>query len=212
MTPTGCCQVTGVDRVGSRRHSSSPIRWVLGAVTGLMALAAVVAACGTPDAPPATAPVTATSQEPDATSAATPTSDPIVAATTTVYRPPPLPDPSPPLSSPGDNRVYVLGDSVVLGAQTTLPAALVGWRTTFDAQESRLIDQGLEVLRARKVRYDAEQQAAHEKTMVIADWAPFGPAPGYTYDDGIHLTAEGRTVLADLVARAVGPAPRSVRR
>lgn len=42
---------------------------------------------------------------------------------------------------------------------------------------------------------------------VVADWAPFARTPGYAYADGIHLQGPGRQALAEVVARAVGPAP-----
>lgn len=50
---------------------------------------------------------------------------------------------------PGSNTVYVLGDSVTLGAATQIPAALASWSVTFDAKESRRIDQGDDVLVAQ---------------------------------------------------------------
>jgi lysophospholipase L1-like esterase len=43
----------------------------------------------------------------------------------------------------------VLGDSVILGAQTTVPPALAGWDVTFDAKESRRIDQGTGIVQGR---------------------------------------------------------------
>lgn len=49
----------------------------------------------------------------------------------------------------GPATVYVLGDSVILGARSQVPAALAGWEVTFDAKESRRIDQGTEILAAR---------------------------------------------------------------
>lgn len=49
---------------------------------------------------------------------------------------------------PGANSIYVLGDSVTLGAQVQFPVALSGWRLTFDAKESRRIDQGVGVVAA----------------------------------------------------------------
>jgi hypothetical protein len=49
--------------------------------------------------------------------------------------------------------VYVLGDSVLLGAKTTLPAALRGWRVMMNCAGSRRLAQGLAVLRARYWRY-----------------------------------------------------------
>lgn len=36
------------------------------------------------------------------------------------------------------NRVLAIGDSVILGTQAELPAALLGWQTILDARESRL--------------------------------------------------------------------------
>lgn len=49
---------------------------------------------------------------------------------------------------PTDHYVYVLGDSVLLGAQYTLPAALPGWHVHMDCVGSRRLPQGIEVLRA----------------------------------------------------------------
>lgn len=51
--------------------------------------------------------------------------------------------------SPGPNTIYVLGDSVTLGAQSQIPAALPSWKVTFDAKESRRIDQGDDLLAGR---------------------------------------------------------------
>jgi len=50
---------------------------------------------------------------------------------------------------PGSNTVYVLGDSVTLGAATQMPTALAAWNVTFDAKESRRIDQGTEIVTAK---------------------------------------------------------------
>jgi hypothetical protein len=55
----------------------------------------------------------------------------------------------------GGNRVFVLGDSVLLGAKETVPAALRGWVVTFDAEGSRRLPQGIEVLRARRAEIGA---------------------------------------------------------
>ena len=41
--------------------------------------------------------------------------------------------------------------------------------------------------------------------LVVADWAPHGAWKPYTYDDGIHVNEQGRPVLGEVVARAVGP-------
>ena len=37
---------------------------------------------------------------------------------------------------PGDNSVYILGDSVILGTQYVIDATLAGWKVTLDAKES----------------------------------------------------------------------------
>lgn len=50
---------------------------------------------------------------------------------------------------PGPNTVYVIGDSVTLATEHRTPLALAGWTTTFDAKESRRIDQGIDILAAR---------------------------------------------------------------
>lgn len=50
---------------------------------------------------------------------------------------------------PGPHTLYVLGDSVILGAKAQVPAALTGWDVTFDAKESRRIDQGIDIVRAK---------------------------------------------------------------
>jgi hypothetical protein len=94
------------------------------------------------------------------TSAPTTTAAPTTSAptTTTTQAPPtttepPPPPPPPPAAGaalgPGSTSVYVLGDSVILGAQANVAAALGGWSVTFDAEESRRIDQGTDVVRSR---------------------------------------------------------------
>jgi hypothetical protein len=49
-----------------------------------------------------------------------------------------------------DNRVYVMGDSTLLGASQAVPAALDGWSVTFDAEGSRRLPQAIEILAARR--------------------------------------------------------------
>lgn len=49
---------------------------------------------------------------------------------------------------PGAATVYVLGDSVMLGARSQVPAAMPGWDVTFDAKESRRLDQGIDIVAA----------------------------------------------------------------
>jgi len=51
---------------------------------------------------------------------------------------------------PGATTVLVVGDSVILGAEVQVPAALAGWKVTFDAKESRRIQAGIALLKARK--------------------------------------------------------------
>ncbi len=92
-----------------------------------------------------------TTTPPSSTSA---TSAPATTAPATTTPPPPPPTTTvatttPPLPA-GDNRVFVLGDSVLLGGQETVPAALTGWVVTYDAVGSRRLPQGIEVLRARR--------------------------------------------------------------
>lgn len=77
-----------------------------------------------------------------------------VSSATTTSLPPPLPAPSPAIGSPGSNKLFVLGDSVILGAKTQIPKELLGWDVTFDAKESRFVNNGLDVLKAHKLDYD----------------------------------------------------------
>ena len=48
------------------------------------------------------------------------------------------------------NHVFVLGDSVLLGAANEIPASLPGWQVIVDAKVSRFLNQGIEVLQARR--------------------------------------------------------------
>ncbi len=50
---------------------------------------------------------------------------------------------------PGPATVFVVGDSVILGAKAQVPVALAGWNVTFDAKESRRIQAGISILKAR---------------------------------------------------------------
>lgn len=74
-------------------------------------------------------------------------STPAAAPTRIAPRPPVAP--APPVSGT-DNRVFVEGDSVLLGARYAVPAALPGWRVTMDTVGSRRLPQAIEVLRARR--------------------------------------------------------------
>jgi hypothetical protein len=55
----------------------------------------------------------------------------------------------PPPLTPGANTLLVLGDSVILGAQTQIQTSLVGWDLTFDAKVSRSIYAGVSILQTR---------------------------------------------------------------
>lgn len=92
----------------------------------------------TPPVPPSTVP---------------PTTLPTTSPPTTAPSPPTTPPTVPPVNG-GDRSVYVLGDSVLLGAQT-VPAALAGWIVTYDAEGSRRLPQGIEVLRAHREQIGA---------------------------------------------------------
>jgi hypothetical protein len=64
------------------------------------------------------------------------------APTTTTTEPPTTLPPPPPLPA----TIYVLGDSVTLGAQATIPPALDGWELTFDAKQNRRIEEGAAIV------------------------------------------------------------------
>lgn len=122
--------------------------------------------------PSATTPVvtptaTATPPAPSRSSAAPhpsrSTAQPVVSPTrsTTNPRPTtPTPRPTTPTVTPtpvggNDNRVYVVGDSVLLGTTTTLPAALRGWRVTMDCVGSRRLTQAIPLLQSVRSRLGA---------------------------------------------------------
>ncbi len=235
---------------------------------------------------------------PSSTSAAPATGDavgtvPGVGTTTTTELP------LPPAASAlkiADNRVFILADSVLLGAKAEIPVALKGWKPTVDAAESRFITQGQAVLASKQAAIDRQNtdewdeakgtaetagrpappepkkvtlaeavgevvvvslctnfeaggnfgswidkymvtlknaarvvwvtcaewskgqteaneairaSVAKHKTIVVADWALYAGKPGYTYADKIHLDGAGRKAAAELLALAVGPAPKS---
>ena len=49
-----------------------------------------------------------------------------------------------------DRRLFLMSDSVMLGAQSTLPKALPSWKVNLDGKESRFFTAGLDVLAARR--------------------------------------------------------------
>ncbi|HEY6533981.1 MAG TPA: hypothetical protein VIY72_16855 [Acidimicrobiales bacterium] len=134
-------------------RSFSPIGRRVGVVVTSLVALLTLAACGS-DGPSASADDTTsvdTTRARPTTTTAAPTTTTTVPPTTTAPPPPPPPPPQvagSPLGA-GPNTVYVLGDSVILGAQTTVPPALVGWNVTFDAAESRRIDQGTGIVQAK---------------------------------------------------------------
>ncbi len=106
--------------------------------------------------PPATLPATSsTPSQPATTHATGPEARPAVTR-------PSMPQPSPALP-PGPNKAFVLGDSVILGAQAEVPRAMVGWDVTFDAKESRFIFGGLDELKDRVAARQKEQEADRDK-------------------------------------------------
>ena len=100
-----------------------------------------------PTTPPATTTMPTTTT-PATTTAATTTAATTTTTTTTTAGP---------TTTLGghDNRVFVLGDSVLLGTEQTLPAALVGWQVTMDCVGSRRLPQGIEELQANRSRIGA---------------------------------------------------------
>jgi hypothetical protein len=98
--------------------------------------------------------------------------------------------------SPGNNKLLVIGDSVILGAKTTVPKELVGWNVTFDAHESRFITNGLDVIKAHKSDYDKLQglnQAAIDQAYRDAGLPPPKPDPPASLTEVI-----GRVVVIHL--------------
>jgi hypothetical protein len=49
-----------------------------------------------------------------------------------------------------DRRLFIMSDSVVLGAKDALPKALPTWKVNLDGKESRFLEAGLDVLKARR--------------------------------------------------------------
>ena len=78
---------------------------------------------------------------------------PMSTASPPVRRHPPTPvgttSTLPPALGAGPATVYVLSDSVILGAEPQLRASLPGWQVTFDSKVSRNIYTGLSILRHR---------------------------------------------------------------
>ena len=91
------------------------------------------------------APVSATR-----TTAAPPSSEVVTSPSTTAATTTIAPATTTTLPQVTENHVFVLGDSVLLGAVNEIPAALPGWQVIVDAKVSRFLNQGIEVLQARR--------------------------------------------------------------
>ena len=91
------------------------------------------------------APVSATR-----TTAAAAASEPSTSASTTSASTTAAPTTTTTLPQVTQNHVFVLGDSVLLGAANEIPASLPGWQVIVDAKVSRFLNQGIEVLQARR--------------------------------------------------------------
>jgi hypothetical protein len=111
----------------------------------------------TPSANPPGPSSTTSSPTPTTTPSATATATrPVVHPSTPTKAPTEAPTPATPVPTGGtDRRVYVLGDSVLLGTVQTLPAALKGWRVTMDCVGSRRLTQAIQELRAKRARIGA---------------------------------------------------------
>jgi hypothetical protein len=125
----------------------------------LVTCLALVAGCGggasTQTAPTrSTATTSTTSTTLDPTTTAQPVTSTTTLAPTTVAPSTTAPTTAPPTTarppSPTGRSVFVLGDSALLGARDSVPAALPGWQVVFDAVGSRRLPQAIEVLRARR--------------------------------------------------------------
>jgi lysophospholipase L1-like esterase len=58
------------------------------------------------------------------------------------------------------------------------------------------------------INNDIRDAATRYPNIVVAEWAPLVAAhPDYAPGDALHLSAQGRIEMANLVAAAVGPAP-----
>ncbi|MCO8129189.1 hypothetical protein NHL50_18425 [Acidimicrobiia bacterium EGI L10123] len=124
----------------------------------LVAGLALVAGCGTsPTTETADVGSTTTATTSTTVDAPSTTEQPVPSTTTAPATVPPSTIP-PTTASPTTARppstagrsVFVLGDSALLGASETVPAALPGWHVVFDAVGSRRLPQAIEVLRARR--------------------------------------------------------------
>ena len=118
-------------------------------VVGIVAVLALTVLFGNDDESPRAAsivPVSATRTTVAGTLSSSATEAPTTAQPTTTQ--PTTTTTLPPQVT--QNHVFVLGDSVLLGAANEIPAALPGWQVIVDAKVSRFLNQGIEVLQARR--------------------------------------------------------------
>jgi hypothetical protein len=128
------------DAASSRRGRPAFLALAIAAVLVLATGVWLAVARSTGDAAP-TEQDSAASARAEATKPSTTTTE---APTTTTEPPPSIPPPPAPPPMPA--TVYVLGDSVTLGAQATIPPALDGWDVTFDARQNRRIEEGASIV------------------------------------------------------------------
>ena len=181
-------------------------------------------------------------------------------STTVVDRSTDPPEPvADPEGGPGRNSVMVVGDSVLLGTASSIPAALPGWVVTYDAEGNRRLAGALDLFEERRDEIGeavvihlgnnyipgergefADQleavmlrlwfvprvvwvtvpevnpgraemneaiRAAGDRwpNLFVAEWAELkADNPDWSWD-GMHLTPEGRTAMAELIAETLGP-------
>lgn len=89
---------------------------------------------------------TTTTAPPTTTTTVAPTTTTTVAPTTTTT----TTAPPPPPTLPNSGSMFVLGDSVLLGAAGAVPNFFPGWAVTYDALQNRRLTQGIEVLQQRR--------------------------------------------------------------
>lgn len=129
----------------------------LAVVVGIAVVALFTTIFGSDDSTKAAsaAPVSAivtTAQGAAETSDVEPTTTTLPATTLPTTTVPPTTTTLPPVSQ---NHVFVMGDSVLLGAAEEIPAALPGWNVIVDAKVSRFLNQGIGVLQARRAEIGA---------------------------------------------------------
>jgi hypothetical protein len=157
-----------------------------GAVLGSIALAG----CGSsePGAEPATTTTAAptTTEAPTTTTTAPTSTTGGGSSTSTTVAVAGMPDVEVTALGKGGTEVYVIGDSVLLGAKEEVPAELEGWDVTMDAEGSRRLTQAIP---------DIEENGADARVVVINlgnNYIPNEASPGgaTTFAEQIDETME----------------------